>query len=724
MKQYPSIQFTAIIIADIIVITRSLYLSLYLSFLSQVPDGFAQNLHSILLPTVLVILSIFHLLGLYRQKWYCAGFLGLIKLAFIVIISLLPTYLYSLYLGLLPSCYFLIVFVLLILYIGSSRLLFRHFTYTPVDHKGSARVICLSSLKRLVNSICQYLFNTSKHLFVLTREHKELTLIVFVSFMMRLLLADWNSYWLDELYSVFERGIALDSSIEVLKYHQNRHSPMPLYEFILFNWMTLFGHTEVITRTLSSLYVALSTIFLYLLTIKTFSRRIAIASTLLYSFSYMAIYYALEARYYGQMLFLCVLSSYLLFVYLENITNHFSLEQIIFNKYYFLLSVVNVAVMLTFSFNYLFLAAQGVFVITYFIYLNRSEGFFKNVFYATSIYVIQVALMVILWGPYIFRSLIKPFYMGIVNGSNIDTGIVSSYRMMPFKNPLAIFVDNVISPNLEFHYLEYLALFLLISVIFIKYFMRYYRRSINGMLIIRKFYFFYIIAWLIVPSILVYVIFTLGQLDKLQPRYLIFCTPPLMVILALSIEQSILIISKVLKRLFEVNLLRHYVCYATVYALIATIILVIPGGYKAAINRKADWRGIAELIVEQVHRDPGHTYVVVETTFREPYTLNYYFERFSEQVRVSARITRGTEMGLNDEDSFLANPTIFSDMSLSEIEKHDYLIIAFTHHTVSHFPKVLDILSEEYELLFSVLNDSGRGYLVYNPIQLNGYADD
>ena len=78
-----------------------------------------------------------------------------------------------------------------------------------------------------------------------------------------------------------------------------------------------FGDGETATRTLSNLYIAGATLCLYLLAFRLFGRRVAIATALLFAFSYTATYYGLEVRSYPQSLFLVTLSSLLLWRWLD-----------------------------------------------------------------------------------------------------------------------------------------------------------------------------------------------------------------------------------------------------------------------------------------------------------------------------------------------------------------------------------------------------------------------
>ena len=107
-------------------------------------------------------------------------------------------------------------------------------------------------------------------------QHRILCLILFSSFVARMLLAGWNSYWFDEILSVARYGTDNDTIVSALKTLAQHSSHPPLYHIILFFWMKLFGDAEIATRTLSNLYVTGATLCLYILALKLFGRRVAI----------------------------------------------------------------------------------------------------------------------------------------------------------------------------------------------------------------------------------------------------------------------------------------------------------------------------------------------------------------------------------------------------------------------------------------------------------------
>jgi uncharacterized membrane protein len=82
---------------------------------------------------------------------------------------------------------------------------------------------------------------------------QETLLIIAVlagSFLARWLVADRNSYWLDELYSVAIYGIWNPSAGAAVERLANTSVHPPLYQAILYVWMDVFGDTERSSRSL------------------------------------------------------------------------------------------------------------------------------------------------------------------------------------------------------------------------------------------------------------------------------------------------------------------------------------------------------------------------------------------------------------------------------------------------------------------------------------------
>ena len=132
------------------------------------------------------------------------------------------------------------------------------------------------------------------------------------------------------------------------------------------------------------------------------------------------------------------------------------------------------------------------------------------------------------------------------------------------------------------------------------------------------------------PTIFTYCLYSFFQFDRFFERYLIYCVPPLMILVAFIFEQAIILLDRLLRHLSRFSFIRNYLRHTVIYTIILAMVFIVPGGYRAATNRKADWRSITNNIVQQIHRDPVHSYIVFETTYTDSrnYTLmDYYFER-------------------------------------------------------------------------------------------------
>src|SRR6478736_5618593 len=136
------------------------------------------------------------------------------------------------------------------------------------------------------------------------RKNSDVICILFLAFVIRYLLSGDIGYWADEFLSVLQYGVKNGSSIDVVKRLGQISVHPPLYFFILSNWMNIFGNQEISTHFLSNIYVLLSTLCLYILSLRIYGRRIAIGTSLIFSLMHMPIKYSLESRPYAQTLFL------------------------------------------------------------------------------------------------------------------------------------------------------------------------------------------------------------------------------------------------------------------------------------------------------------------------------------------------------------------------------------------------------------------------------------
>ena len=228
--------------------------------------------------------------------------------------------------------------------------------------------------------------------------HPEIILVLFFSLVARFFLADWNSYWYDELVEVQTASGEGNSATAIARSMMGTDRHPPLYQISLFFWMRLFGNSEVSTRMLSTLLVTLAVLLLYLFAERLYGKRTADAAALFFTLSNMAVAYSLESRAYALTLFLCCLSSYVLLRYLSSLNGVLSWRGLLLNRWYILLVVTNAALPLTHYYNAYFLAAQALFVLFLAFSWQRGRGILPVLIKVSALYAVQLAVFLILWG--------------------------------------------------------------------------------------------------------------------------------------------------------------------------------------------------------------------------------------------------------------------------------------------------------------------------------------
>jgi uncharacterized membrane protein len=518
---------------------------------------------------------------------------------------------------------------------------------------------------------------------IFLRRHQALLLILFFSLLIFIVLAGWTSYWYDELLVVKVYGTDHESIFTLLQSLVSGQTHPPLYSVILFYWMKLFGDTETSTRLLSSLFIVLSSLFLYLFAEKHLSPRVALASTLVYSLSYTPIYYALQTRPYAQTIFLCILSSFLFWRWLDRSRGDFSWRAMAENYYTWLFIICNTSVLVSHYYNVFFILMQAIFLQMYLLLRNTGDSVVSSVTKVITLYTAQSVLVIAVLAPNVLSVYAKT---SKANATQAPT------------DPLTMVMDLIIRQDLRFMPILVTAvMFVGLTAYVIRTVVPAVRRPWNAKTE-RAAFFVYLLFWMIGSFLVVYLVFLATGFEKLKPRYFVFAVPPLSILLVLALEQFVGILHRAGKR-FRVSVARHYLANALVYALIACTILVVPGAYEAATAKKQPFREIAQSIVSVVEADPKSRYLIYEVGGPKP-LLNYYFQKFSPSVRAARTIRMWHE---GDARTRLAEHLL---------EQHDYLVIAFPHFPVSKFPKTMKLLSQTYDLQLMQLVD-GKGYVIF-----------
>lgn len=130
--------------------------------------------------------------------------------------------------------------------------------------------------------------------------------LILVAFALRVYRLDTQDLWGDEAFSIFLSQMPLD---QVIAGAADTHPP--LYPFLLFVWLRLFGSTVFAIRALSAIVGVLIVPLLFALAKRTTaSTRVAWFSAILATVSPLLIYYSQETRMYELVTLLALASTY------------------------------------------------------------------------------------------------------------------------------------------------------------------------------------------------------------------------------------------------------------------------------------------------------------------------------------------------------------------------------------------------------------------------------
>jgi 4-amino-4-deoxy-L-arabinose transferase-like glycosyltransferase len=519
------------------------------------------------------------------------------------------------------------------------------------------------------------------------RAESLLVAVLVGSFLARWLIADRNSYWLDELLSVAVYGVWNDSLAGAVSRLATQSIHPPLYQATLYQWMEWFGDGERATRSLSNLCITLATLFLYLLLRDAFSRRVALASAITFALMYSPFYYALETRSYAMTIFLVTLSSYSLLRMMRAGAARGWLPAL-YTPATGLFLAASLAMLLIHYFNFFFLAAQAVLAGGFVLRERPVRGWPAGLATVATLYAVPAGAFALIWGEVMLSDLRR-------RGGAIEVA-------GPIPDPLEL-LASVIQPNLDppavlrwlgLALLGWLAIRVLVAL-----------ARPGGLTTERQRAWTtgYLLAWLAGPVLVAYAVFSVTGLARFSERYWLYVIPALAPLVVLAVEEAVRLAGRAWQRLRGrgQGAGTGWAMVGTA-AIIATLIL--PGTLAAATQPKADWRGTAQDIIAIVDSDPQSRYLLYEVSFNRSRYLDYYLQRYGSDVRVAGNIRRSVERS-GEEFAFERDAEV--------IAQYDYLIVAFAHHRTSQFPDALQKLSATYRVQHWQVGRNGQGLIIF-----------
>lgn len=513
--------------------------------------------------------------------------------------------------------------------------------------------------------------------------HHAALLVIVVAFVGRLFLSGVNSYWLDEMFSIYVHATTPDTTAEVVDSMRGIIHP-PLYQIVLFHWIQLFGDTEVATRSLSNVFVAIASGFLYLLAWRVYGRRIALVCLLLFSLMHAPIYYALETRSYAMVIMWAAASSWLLHGLLRDMPLLQGWRRFLVDGRVIALTAVNTAALFTHYYMAFFVAAQGLFLLLVLLY--RHDGWRRPgaLLRLAVLGAVPPAILLLLWGD----SMAQRYAQG-------GRFAVES----PALGLLATFREYVIAPNVDPANVAAAIVFVAALV----HVARALRAIAARKAVLRPYVTLYVAFWLCVPIALAFTVLMLAGQDAYYPRYFVFSSPAIALLLGVGLFELARLASRVVGGRTGSGQMRQVYRFSAVLGVVLAVATVLPKGYAGATAAKDDWRLVARLVADTIHADPDHRYIIYDTGYRADPMIDYYLERSAGDLRVHGIVTQP------DEDA----DRLPFEADRDEIARHDYLVLIFTHLEVATFGNTFRALDRDYREQYRVLLSGNTGYVVY-----------
>ena len=167
-----------------------------------------------------------------------------------------------------------------------------------------------------INSLKDYTIDNIKSILINSRYAQLLILITVIGCFLRFYNLSYNSLWLDETASV---TIAmLGSYANILNYTATIEPNPPLFVWMVYTLMTIFGNNEFIIRFTSAFFGSLTVPIMYFVGKEFIDRNGGIIAAATFAVSPFLILYAQEARAYAVLLFFVALATLFYFKALKS----------------------------------------------------------------------------------------------------------------------------------------------------------------------------------------------------------------------------------------------------------------------------------------------------------------------------------------------------------------------------------------------------------------------
>lgn len=134
------------------------------------------------------------------------------------------------------------------------------------------------------------------------KENKILVFIVLIGAILRFYKLDYQSLWIDEIFSMKVAAPNNDFNF-IFQFLKNHDPHPPLYYFSIHIFFLLFGYSTYVLKLFSAIIGVLGIVSIYFLGKEFSNRKVGLIAAFLTSINYFHIYYSQEGRMYSLLFF-------------------------------------------------------------------------------------------------------------------------------------------------------------------------------------------------------------------------------------------------------------------------------------------------------------------------------------------------------------------------------------------------------------------------------------
>ncbi|WP_293891787.1 glycosyltransferase family 39 protein [Flavobacterium sp.] len=224
------------------------------------------------------------------------------------------------------------------------------------------------------------------------KSNKILLAIAFIGALFRFYKLDFQSLWIDEIFTVNIADPKYDFQF-IYAFLRDHDPHPPLYYFLVHIFFLLFGYTTLVLKLFSAILGILGIFSIFYAGKELITKKVGLIAAFLTSINYFQIYYSQEGRMYSLLFFTTCIALYTLIKFLKK-PNYKTM----------ILFVIGSSLMIYSQFFGVFVLISFYFILLYFIFKDGKNQLFKRL----KLSVFAGLITTILYIPAIIIVLLNP----------------------------------------------------------------------------------------------------------------------------------------------------------------------------------------------------------------------------------------------------------------------------------------------------------------------------